>query len=211
MDNSELPRRRDREQKKVPQKAPLPYRIIAWTCLIMILFGLGYYGSGLIVRIFGKKLNVQQTISMEEQVQQFGGVDDFGTHIAEVKLFLPDHGSLSMVGYRIVPSIPEENITSSVEKWLSLMAAKGFVEGGSRVLHVFRNGEILYLDMNAPFYSSLQKLDRERALLFMTALLRTVIDNFDPIKEVKFLMEGKDALMTDPVDLSVTWRLAPKF
>jgi len=24
-------------------------------------------------------------------------------------------------------------------------------------------------------------------------------------------MEGKDALMTDPVDLSVTWRLAPKF
>jgi hypothetical protein len=177
----------------------------------MILFGLGYYGSGLIVRIFGKKLNVQQTISMEEQAQKFDEINDFGTHIAEVTLFLPDNGSLSVVGYRIVPSIPEENVTSSVEKWLSLMAAKGLVDGNSRVLHVFRNGEILYLDMNTPFYSSLQKLDRERALLFMTALLRTVIDNFDPIKEVKFLIEGKDAAMTDPVDLSVTWRLAPKF
>ncbi|NMR89780.1 hypothetical protein HKB06_29010, partial [Vibrio parahaemolyticus] len=107
MDNNELPRRRDREQKKVPQQAPLPDRIIAWTCLIMILFGLGYYGSGLIVRIFGKKLNVQQTISMEEQAQKFDEINDFGTHIAEVTLFLPDNGSLSVVGYRIVPSIPE--------------------------------------------------------------------------------------------------------
>jgi len=46
MRNKELPRRRDKEQKKISKKAPLPYRIIAWACLIMILFGLGYYGSG---------------------------------------------------------------------------------------------------------------------------------------------------------------------
>ena len=49
----------------------------------------------------------------------------------------------------------------------------------------------MYLNMSAPFYSSLQKLNKDEALL-MTALLRTIIENFDPIKEVKFLVEGKD-------------------
>jgi len=52
---SELPRRRDKEQNKTPKKAPLPYRIIAWACLIAILFGLGYYGSGLMLKLVGKK------------------------------------------------------------------------------------------------------------------------------------------------------------
>ena len=68
----------------------------------------------------------------------------------------------------------------------------------------------MYLNMSAPFYSSLQKLNKDEALLFMTALLRTIIENFDPIKEVKFLVEGKDVTVTAPVDLSVSWRLAPR-
>ncbi|HPP13805.1 MAG TPA: GerMN domain-containing protein [Acetomicrobium flavidum] len=117
---------------------------------------------------------------------------------------------MSVAGYKLVPGVMEENISATLEQWISLMASKGLVDGNSRVLHVFRNGEMLYLDMNASFYSSLQKLDKDRASLFMTALLRTVIENFDPIKEVKFLTEGKDATMTTPVDLTVSWRLAPK-
>ncbi|WP_367564751.1 GerMN domain-containing protein [Acetomicrobium flavidum] len=131
-------------------------------------------------------------------------------YINEVKVFLPEGGSLSVAGYKLVPGVMEENISATLEQWISLMASKGLVDGNSRVLHVFRNGEMLYLDMNASFYSSLQKLDKDRASLFMTALLRTVIENFDPIKEVKFLTEGKDATMTTPVDLTVSWRLAPK-
>jgi len=206
---SELPRRRDKEQNKTPKKAPLPYRIIAWACLIAILFGLGYYGSGLMLKLVGKKLNIAEEVPTQDESAQVTPVSNV-RYINEVKVFLPEDGSLSVTGYKLVPGIMEENISATLEQWISFMASKGFVDGNSRVLHVFRNGEMLYLDMNASFYSSLQKLDRDRALLFMTALLRTVIENFDPIKEVKFLAEGKDATLTKPVDLTVSWRLAPK-
>jgi len=205
----DLPRRRDKEQNRTPQKAPLPYRIIAWACLIAILFGLGYYGSGLILKLIGKKFNISGEISTQVESTQVVSVSNM-PYINEVKVFLPEGGSLSVTGYKLVPGVMEENISATLEQWISLMASKGLVDGNSRVLHVFRNGEMLYLDMNASFYSSLQKLDKDRALLFMTALLRTVIENFDPIKEVKFLTEGKDATMTAPVDLTVSWRLAPK-
>ena len=206
MRNKELPRRRDKEQKEISKKAPLPYRIIAWACLIMILFGLGYYGSGLMPKIFGKKLYVPGEIVVEKNEEGF----KTERQVAEIKLFLPENGTLGVTTYRLVPSIPEENIVASLEQWISLMRSKGLIEGNSRILHVFRNGEIMYLNMSAPFYSSLQKLNKDEALLFMTALLRTIIENFDPIKEVKFLVEGKDVTVTAPVDLSVSWRLAPR-
>ena len=210
MRNKELPRRRDKEQKKISKKAPLPYRIIAWACLIMILFGLGYYGSGLMLKIFGKKLYIPGEIIVEKNEEGSGETFKTERHVAEIKLFLPENGTLGVTTYRLVPSIPEEDIVASLEQWISLMRSKGLMEGNSRILHVFRNGEIMYLNMSAPFYSSLQKLNKDEALLFMTALLRTIIENFDPIKEVKFLVEGKDVTVTAPVDLSVSWRLAPR-
>ncbi len=210
MRNKELPRRRDKEQKKISKKAPLPYRIIAWACLIMILFGLGYYGSGLMLKIFGKKLYIPGEIIVEKNEEGSGETFKTERHVAEIKLFLPENGTLSVTTYRLVPSIPEEDIVASLEQWISLMRSKGLIEGNSRILHVFRNGEIMYLNMSAPFYSSLQKLNKDEALLFMTALLRTIVENFDPIKEVKFLVEGKDVIITAPVDLSVSWRLAPR-
>jgi len=210
MRNKELPRRRDKEQKKISKKAPLPYRIIAWACLIMILFGLGYYGSGLMLKIFGKKLYIPGEIIVEKNEEGSGETFKTERHVAEIKLFLPENGTLGVTTYRLVPSIPEEDIVASLEQWISLMRSKGLMEGNSRILHVFRNGEIMYLNMSAPFYSSLQKLNKDEALLFMTALLRTIIENFDPIKEVKFLVEGKDVTITAPVDLSVSWRLAPR-
>ncbi|MGB4301694.1 MAG: GerMN domain-containing protein [Acetomicrobium sp.] len=210
MRNKELPRRRDKEQKKISKKAPLPYRIIAWACLIMILFGLGYYGSGLMLKIFGKKLYIPGEIIVEKNEEGSGETFKTERHVAEIKLFLPENGTLGVTTYRLVPSIPEEDIVASLEQWISLMRSKGLMEGNSRILHVFRNGEIMYLNMSAPFYSSLQKLNKDEALLFMTALLRTIVENFDPIKEVKFLVEGKDVIITAPVDLSVSWRLAPR-
>ena len=210
MRNKELPRRRDKEQKKISKKAPLPYRIIAWACLIMILFGLGYYGSGLMLKIFGKKLYIPGEIIVEKNEEGSGETFKTERHVAEIKLFLPENGTLGVTTYRLVPSIPEEDIVASLEQWISLMRSKGLMEGNSRILHVFRNGEIMYLNMSAPFYSSLQKLNKDEALLFMTALLRTIVENFDPIKEVKFLVEGKDVIITAPDDLSVSWRLAPR-
>ena len=110
MRNKELPRRRDKEQKEISKKAPLPYRIIAWACLIMILFGLGYYGSGLMLKIFGKKLYVPGEIVVEKNEEGF----KTERQVAEIKLFLPENGTLGVTTYRLVPSIPVENIVDSL-------------------------------------------------------------------------------------------------
>jgi hypothetical protein len=63
--------------------------------------------------------------------------------------------------------------------------------------------------MNAAFVNALKAVDSQNAALIMTGLLRSMVENFSPAEQVLFFVDGKLSKITDPLDLTVPWTLAP--
>ncbi len=202
-EKSGLPRRSAAEKER-PKKAPWPMRLAAWIAVILLCFSLGYFVTDVAVRFF-----LGRAIFETPQVAQTDTAEDDGSLVqVEVALYVPKDGGLVESSYSFLPSIVEEDITKTIDRLLALLAQEKLVGRESRVLHVFRRGEILYLDLNAAFYDSIKSLQADSALLVVTSIVRTVVDNFRPLQQVRFLANGREVTEQLPVDMSVPWQLA---
>jgi len=59
----------------------------------------------------------------------------------------------------------------------------------------------------APFLGFLSAGGAKESALFITGVVQTMSENFSPIVQVRFLVDGKEQQGNAPVDLSVPWRL----
>ena len=55
--------------------------------------------------------------------------------------------------------------------------------------------------------ASLEAVGSEKALLLVTGIVRTLTENFSPLTRIRFLVNGREALETTPIDLTVAWAL----
>ena len=65
----------------------------------------------------------------------------------------------------------------------------------------------MFLNFNSAFVSGLAKQGETESALFITAVVRTMKENFTPITKVRFLVNGKVTRQGSPVDLTVPWQL----
>lgn len=198
-----LPRRSAGEKER-QKKAPWPMRLVAWIAVILLCFSLGYFVTDLAVRFFLGRA-IFQTPREAQTVTGEGAVP---LTQVEVTLYVPQDGRLTESAYPFLPSIMEEDIAKTIDRLLVLLAQEKLVDRESRVLRVFRRGEMLYLDINAAFYDSLKNLQTDDALLVVTSIVRTVVENFRPLQQVRFLNSGREVIEQLPVDMSVPWQLA---
>ena len=75
------------------------------------------------------------------------------------------------------------------------------------VLHVFRSAETTYLDLSAAFVSALASMGQREGLLLLTAIVRTLEENFQPGVQVRFLIDSRSPSPGGPVDLTVVWKM----
>ena len=71
--------------------------------------------------------------------------------------------------------------------------------------HVYRDGVNAYIDLPASFTEGLAKLPEQRALLMLTGIVRTVVENFPPVKQVYFLINGRWVTNVGKIRLSEPW------
>ena len=106
---------------------------------------------------------------------------------------------------KVLSEVQEDEIVQAVnavfressESWANVIEAK----------HVYRDGIAVYLDLPQGFAAGLGKMSEERALLMLTGIVRTVVENFLPVKQVYFLQEGRWVQNVGSIRLSDPWGL----
>ena len=123
------------------------------------------------------------------------------------EVFVPRGDILESETVSLVPGILEEDVKTVILGLMETMRAENTISEQVRVLHVFRNGDLLYLALNDPFVKVIQNLPAEKATLIMTSLVRTIVANFSPVTRVRILINSKDPELKAPVDLTTPWQL----
>ncbi|QTX32842.1 GerMN domain-containing protein [Aminithiophilus ramosus] len=202
--------RRSREE---PTKAKLPYRIIAWVSVIALCFAVGYGTTSLVLRYLDKR-----GVTTEKDVVASGS--DAARLLAEsgagsggsvqrvaIRLFVPEGEAFKVQALEVVPGVFEDDAKRALGELFARLKSQSALKEDVQVLHLFRSGETAFLDVNDSFVASLEAVGPEKALLLVTGIVRTLTENFSPLTRVRFLVNGREAMETTPIDLTVAWAL----
>ncbi|MDO9508285.1 MAG: GerMN domain-containing protein [Thermovirgaceae bacterium] len=194
-------------------KAPLAYRAVAWVSVIVLLFAAGYWGTSLTLKFLDKRqiIGQENVVNGPEEAKRIAEDQSAPSGITGRRsgfdVFVPRGETIVAQSVSHVSGLLEDDVKVVISGLLETMRAENTISEQVRVLHVFRNGDLLYLDLNDPFTGALQKLSGPRANLVMTSLVRSIVQNFSPVIKVRFLVNGKDSDMKTPVDLTMPWQL----
>ena len=210
LDESEMEETFEDEEN---EKAPLVLRIVAWISVVVLLFAGGYWGTSLTLKFLDKRdiLSQENVVSDPAGAKRITGDQTSASGIsgkrAAFEVFVPRGDTLVPQSLTHVSGLLEDDVKAVISSLFDTMRADKTISEQVSVLHVFRNGDLLYLDLNDPFAGALQKLSAPEANLVMTSLVRTLVSNFSPVARVRFLINGKDPGMKTPVDLTMPWQL----
>ena len=205
------PVKRRRAPEPEVKKAPLLIRLFAWAGVIVFCFVAGYVGTSLALRMLNKKdilLRSDVVANREEAkdaVEAGSGEIKVNARKVAFTVHFPGEGGLSSEKQEILSGIMEDDIRQVFGRIVSLSGGK--FSQDMKLLNVFRSGDTLFLNLNSPFSASLSKIGEKESALFITAVVRTVTENFPPLTKVRFLVNGSIPAEGAPVDLTVPWQL----
>ena len=196
-------------------RAPLMLRVLAWTGIVLLCFVGGYIGTSWGIKFLNQQdLLVQKdVITTSEDAKDFvenqatqnamQREDNFDLKKLSIKLFYPKDENLISETFELISGIKEQEIKETIEKLFSVskMFSKEVL-----VRHVFRNATTLYINVSGPFIPMLSNAGRENSSLFINGVVQTMKDNFPPINEVRFLVNGNITSAGSPVDLTIAWK-----
>ena len=188
-------------------------RVVVWISVLVLLFAAGYWGTSLTLKYLDKKQIIAQRNVVRDPAEAKRVLEDtsepsgLSVKRSGFEVFVPRGDILESETVSLVPGILEEDVKTVILGLMETMRAENTISEQVRVLHVFRNGDLLYLDLNDPFVKVIQNLPAEKATLIMTSLVRTIVANFSPVTRVRILINSKDPELKAPVDLTTPWQL----
>ena len=199
------------EEEDESKKAPLLVRIFAWIALLAIFFVCGYLGANYFFNWADKKGgprvgNVVGSAPEAERVS-VGSSSSNGPSNVKYNLYIPDGATFTEREIEIKKGMTEEDIEKVASVYMDGLKETKMLDNNVRVLNVFMSGDWLYLDMTGAFSSSLKTLGKDKAAQAITGLVRTMKDNFPPVKKVKFYIDGKESGEKTPADLTKPWEI----
>jgi hypothetical protein len=204
------PVRRRRGEEPETKKAPLLIRIIAWMGVVVFCFVAGYVGTSLALRMLNKKDILMRPDVVSDRREAQGVLENESSEIrvnarkVAFTVSFPKGGAITSEKAEILSGIMEDDIRHIFSK---ILALTGKFSSDIKLLNVFRSGDTLFLNLNSPFTASLSKMGGNESTLFITAVVRTITENFSPLTKVRFLVNGKVSAGGAPVDLTVPWQL----
>jgi len=203
--------RRRRIGEEETKKAPLIIRLIAWAAVIVFCFVAGYVGTSMALRFLDRKdiLERKDVVSGREEAGELlareDGKIELNARKVTFSVYYPRGGGLVSENDDFISGIMEDDIQQAINKIFSLIPGK--FPADVQLINIFRTGDTVFLNFNSAFVSGLAKLGENESALFITAVVRTMKENFTPITKVRFLVNGKVTRKGSPVDLTVPWQL----
>ena len=200
---------------------PLLLRILMILGVILLCFVMGYLGTSWVVDFLNKKLflkpenrieSQQDLSSFEESERERSARNAIasGADIQQVSLNLYYLKDDAIVEARrnFLARTREDNMMEAVNEILIMSGVPNAAK--IKLLHVFRNDETAFLDMPGQFTTALNTMGKQKSLLLITSIVRTMQENFSPVSQVRFLVDSKPPKSGGDVDLSSVWKLPKK-
>ena len=208
-------------EEEAEKPTPLLLRILSLLGVMLLCFVLGYLGTSWVVDFLNRKLLLKPENRIENQddlsnfekseqdrstkniLMNSGNFQQISINIYHVK-----DGAIAEARRNFLARTREDNIKDAVTEIIAMSNVPN--SDKIKLLHVFRNDESLFLDMSGQFTAALASMGKQKSLLLITGILRTMQDNFPPVSQVRFLIDSKPAKSGGIVDLSSTWKLPKK-
>jgi hypothetical protein len=203
--------RRSRETGESGRKAPVFVRLLAWTGVLVFCFAAGYVGTSVALRMLNRQdiLLRKDVAADREQAEKIldgdSGEIRLSARRVSFTLYYPKDGNIVSEKVELLSGIMEDDIRQMLAKLFAQNQGRGASD--TKLLNVFRSGDTLYLNFNPPFLTLLSNQGEQGSALFITGVVQTMSENFSPIVQVRFLVDGKEPKSGAPVDLTVPWRL----
>ncbi len=183
-------------------------RYLAHLGVIVIFLAAGYYFTDMFLRMLDRRDVVKQdnVVANIEDLQKFLAADQSDEGLAaQRELVVYPLGAESMVRatLKVLSDIQEDEIVLALKTVFSETS-----EGWANQIvpkHVYRDGVTAYIDLPGSFSQGLANMSEQRALLMMTGLVRTIVENFPPVKQVYFLQDGRWVTNAGKIRLSEPW------
>lgn len=214
------PKRPRRDQRPVSRRkdTPLMLRVLSWLGVILLCFVAGYLGTSWLMDALNEKLLLKPENRVEnqsdlaklnavvEREREEAAARSGNAQQMSLKLYSVKDGRIAEpVRKSFVSRLKEDNMAEAVKSVLVLSGVPGVDK--ISVLHVFRSAETTYLDLSAAFVSALASMGQREGLLLLTAIVRTLEENFQPGVQVRFLIDSRSPGPGGPVDLTVVWKM----
>jgi len=173
-----------------------------------IFLAAGYFGADMFLKFLDNKNVVKQNnvVSNAEELQKLLAEDQSTELLAsrrELAVFTLGEEGLIKASLKVLSDVQEDEImlatktvfAESAEAWARNIVPR----------HVYRDGVTAYIDLPGSFTEGLVKMSEQRAVLMLTGLVRTLVDNFSPIKQVYFLIDGRWVTSVGKIRLAEPW------
>ena len=196
------------EDAKKP--TPLLLRILSILGVMLLCFVLGYLGTSLKPE---NRIENQEDLSNFEESERKQAARNAiinGENVQQISLNLYhiQDDNLAETRKNFLALTREDNIRDAVNE-IILMSNVPHADK-IKLLHVFRVNDTAFLDMPGQFASALNTMGKQKSLLLITGIVRTMEENFSPLSQVRFLINSKTPERDGVVDLSSVWKLPKK-
>ena len=204
----------DEEEDEPIKKAPLAFRLLAWVSLLAIFFGVGYGATSLVFKWMdgggGQRTPSNLVASQEDAaalIAQAKSADETATmsNVVTCTLSIPEGSAFVSRQIQCSAGLREETMKQALSAYMDAVKESSMLDPTTQSLNLFQSGDWLYLNMNAPFLESLNKLGAEKSRFLITGMVKTMADNFAPVSKIKFYVDGKEVRDKKPVDLTAAW------
>jgi hypothetical protein len=221
------------EGDEVSSRAPLVFRLLAWTSLVVIFFAVGYGATSLAFRwldsradrsgeqrIPGNLVNTpaqaenllsQSAQSRSEPVTSEAGYtadtpspQEDGTYV-NVTISIPDGNTFKTRQIRCSGPLREDTMKQALSAYLDAMKESEMLSAAAQDINLFQSGDWLYLNMNGSFLESVKSGGADKSRMMLTGMVKTMADNFAPVNKIKFYIDGKEVRDKKPIDLTAPW------
>ena len=224
------------DEDEVPNRAPLVFRILAWSSLVIIFFAIGYGATSLAFKwldsraydrgaartpsnLSGSPEETQNILARTpQQTPDIAGRNDspFDPQISSgegdtvATISIPDGGTFKTRQIRCANALQEDRIKQVLSAYMDAMKENQMLGAGAQDLNIFQSGDWLYLNMNGAFLESIKSLGADKSRIMLTGMVKTVTDNFSPINKIKFYVDGKEVRDKNPLDLTAPWGISAR-
>ena len=224
------------DEEEVPNRAPLVFRILAWSSLVIIFFAVGYGATSLAFRwldgrayergaartppnLSGSPEETQNILTRTpQQTPDAAGRDGIpfespsliGDDDIIATISIPDGNTFQTRQIRSANVLQEDRIKQVLSAYMDAMKENQMLGAGVQDLNIFQSGDWLYLNMNGAFLESIKTLGAEKSRIMLTGMVKTMTDNFAPINRIKFYVDGKEVQDKNPLDLTAPWGISAR-